>query len=195
MAIQGLLGIYAPNSEIGQLFIAEAPRIFFFELVVMHSGVFWAQRHDIFKSLWAQNIASWALLVIFGLGILPVALESPWLGFNYITLCLARLFIQDPEPWYVKTDFFKKGIKPKSRNAFIGFVSFIKVLYLGALIPTIVMLFSSESQSYVEVVKKIHPEESDISSTIVFIKSVALYYLIYALYELYLKLPFKKQKP
>ncbi len=197
VTVQGLMACFYPEHAISQTFIKEANDVLMFELVLMHSGVFWALRKEMAKTRIKEIIFTLLLFATYGLFVLPLALSTPWIGTSYLLYSLSRLIVSEKNHWLMETAFFKKGLAKGAHSAFLSAYAILKLFAVGLGIPILVMLFSKESVSYVNAVKEILPQDHDISGSILVVKSLTLYFtlnLALEVYQVFNKF-FKKSKP
>ncbi len=123
MAAQILYAWLFPTEEISQNFFSTLNDLYLFELIFMHSSLFWQGRHfmlngnlkkrkrsvPVKSSTYKEILFGLFLFLGYGLFILPMYDKNPLLAWNYIVLNILRFFESNEVPWYVNTSLYKNG--------------------------------------------------------------------------------------
>lgn len=199
LAAQALYAWISPAEEISQHFFMIVSDLFVFELVFMHSSVFWLGRHLLLNgnlkkkknrdpqktSAWKQFLFGLFLFLVYGFFILPMHNKNPLLTWNYVILNILRFFNSDSPPWYTYTSFFKKYGAPEIIPALIGLEALLKLFYFAMFLPILVALLHLPDLGLnLENMSQYPTNENDGYGIIILTKSMFFYFISIVLIDI-----------
>lgn len=151
MVAQALYAWIYPSEAISQNFFSAVSNLYIFELVFMHSSIFWIGRSFLIKKntnkLNKKNVGlskksidillALFLFIAYSLFIIPMYKQSPLLVWNYISLNILRLFQPNEisSAWYTHTQFYKKWLNEEMQPFILFTESILKIFYFALIIP------------------------------------------------------------
>lgn len=216
LALQALHAWLNPTDPLSRDFFAVLSHLFVFELVFMHSSIFWLGRRSFLSGKSKTNrktalknespsrktskikemFFGLFLFCAYGLFILPMIDKNPFLAWNYLILNLLRFVAAEQEPWYAETEFYKKAVNPNARPMMMAVSTMIKLFYFSMALPLFIYALPIPDFGLNrEVLKDFPIHQSDPFGLILLTKTMFFYFSSLFIFDLFLRLyKFRKSR-